>query len=271
MEAGENGLQNGFQYGQKITNNLNLKWNWRLIIGYEKRQFFFVSGNPRLEPYFNLKAQSRMIYKTEIAYAEDDFPFYDPQNKSWEKASDVKIDKYWSGEPAPPGRHFKTRLLWSDAALYVRFEAAQSEPLVVSAEPNLQTKTRGLWDRDVCEIFLAPSRAEFRKYFEFEVAPTGEWIDLGIHQMPDKRETDWDYASGMQSFAEIEKAEVRMAIRIEWRAFGVIPKSGDVWLGNIYRCVGASETRGYLAWSPTETPAPAFHVPEKFGEFKFVK
>ena len=49
-----------------------------------------------------------------------------------------------------------------------------------------------------------------------------------------------------------------------------MPSSGDVWHGNIFRCVGKGENRGYLAWQPTETPAPNFHVPEKFGEFEFV-
>ncbi len=128
-----------------------------------------------------------------------------------------------------------------------------------------------MWDRDVCGIFLAPNRAVTRKYFEFGIAPNGEWFDPRIHQMPDKRETDWDYASGMKSFAKVEKDKVWMAIKVEWKAFGKTPKAGDVWLGNIFRCVGTGETRGYLAWSPTLTKEPSFHVPEKFGEFEFVK
>ncbi len=71
--------------------------------------------------------------------------------------------------------------------------------------------------------------------------------------------------------AKIEKDKILTAIKIEWKAFGKIPKAGDVWLGNIFRCVGIGETRGYLAWSPTETKTPNFHVPEKFGEFEFVE
>ena len=214
-------------------------------------------------------AQSKMTYK--IAYTKDDFSVGELENKAWKKAETVKIDKYWSGENAPADRHFKTKLLWSDAALYVRFEANQKEPLVVSETPNLETKTRGLWDRDVCEIFIAPNRAEFRKYFEFEIAPSGEWIDLGVYQKADERITHWGYDSGMQSFAKIEKDKVWMAIKIEWKAFGKIPTEGDVWLGNLFRCIGKGETRGYLAWSPTLTDKPSFHVPEKFGEFEFVK
>jgi Carbohydrate-binding family 9 len=62
-----------------------------------------------------------------------------------------------------------------------------------------------------------------------------------------------------------------MAIKIEWKAFGKTPKIGDVWLGNIFRCIGKDPTRGYLAWSPTMTKEASFHVPEKFGEFEFGK
>jgi hypothetical protein len=213
--------------------------------------------------------QSKMTYK--INHIKDDFPVSELENKAWDKAETVTIDKYWSGEKAPKERQFKAKLLWSDAAVYVRFEANQKEPLIVSEKANLATKTRGLWDRDVCEIFLAPNKTEPRKYFEFEIAPNGEWIDLGIYQMPDKRETDWDYASGMQSKSVIGKDKIWMAIRVEWKAFGKTPAAGEIWPGNIFRCIGKDPTRGYLAWSPTNTPEPSFHVPEKFGAFEFVK
>ena len=214
-------------------------------------------------------AQTKMTAK--IVHIKADFSISELENKAWDKAKTVPIDKYWSGKNAPKGRQFKAKFLWSETALYVRFEANQREPLIVSETANLKGKTKGLWDRDVCEIFLAPNKTEFRKYFEFEIAPNGEWIDLGIYQMPDKRETDWDYASGMESKSLIGKDKVWMAIKIEWKAFGKAPKTGDVWLGNIFRCIGAGETRGYLAWSPTLTKGPNFHVPDKFGEFEFVK
>jgi len=226
--------------------------------------------------YFSLSvafanAQNKMTDKIEIAHVKNDFSVNELNNKAWEQAKDIVVDKYWSGKNAPVGRRFKAKILWSDSALYVRFEANQDEPLIVSKTPNLKSKTKGLWDRDVCEIFLAPNKAEFRRYFEFEIAPNGEWIDLGIYQKSDERITDWDYNSGMQSAARIEKDKIVMAIKVEWKAFGATPKAGDVWLGNILRCVGAGATRGYLTWQPTLTKEPSFHVPERFGEFEFIK
>ncbi len=209
--------------------------------------------------------------KAEIHYISKDFPIYELDNKFWKKAKNIKIKHYWSGMKAPKDRRFKTKLLWSATSLYVRFEANQDEPLVVNNEPNLKSKTDKLWEKDVCEIFLAPNRQEFRRYFEFEVAPTGEWLDLKIHQMPDKRETDRDCSSGMKTAAKIEKDKVIMTFKVEWNAVGVMPQVGDIWLGNILRTVGTELNRGYLAWSPTLTKEENFHVPEKFGEFEFVK
>ncbi len=211
-----------------------------------------------------------MIEKLQIPFIKRDFSIDEFDNEAWSRTQKISIDKYWSGENAPQGRHFQAKLLWSDAAFYVRFEADQNEPLIISEKPNLKTKTHGLWNRDVCEIFIAPDKNEKNNYFEFEIAPNGEWIDLEIYQNSGERITNFEYDSKMSSAAQIEKDKILMAIKVDWKAFGRKPKDGDVWCGNIFRCVGAGATRGYLAWSPTGTEMPNFHVPEQFGEFEFV-
>ena len=205
-----------------------------------------------------------------IKHIDRDHAVTDLNNAAWNKAASVNIDTYWDGTQAPSGRRFIAKLLWSDKHLYVKFEAEQAEPLVISEKPNTSSKTMNLWDRDVCEIFLAPNKKEPRKYFEFEVAPTGEWIDVALNTTSGKRVSDWGYASAMESSAAVGKETVTMAIKVPWKAFGKAPQAGDVWLGNIFRCIGKDPGRGYLAWSPTMTPLPNFHVPERFGEFAFV-
>jgi len=206
----------------------------------------------------------------DIKHIDRDLAVSDVNHEAWKKAAAVNIDAYWNGTSAPRGRLFAAKLLWSDAYLYVRFEAEQREPLVIADKPNTASKTMNLWDRDVCEIFLAPDRKEPRKYFEFEVAPTGEWIDVALDATSGKRVSDWEYASGMESFAAVGKGAVTMAIKVPWKAFGKAPRARDVWLGNIFRCIGKDPGRGYLAWSATMTEVPNFHVPERFGEFVFV-
>jgi Carbohydrate family 9 binding domain-like len=206
-----------------------------------------------------------------IPHIAADFALSSLDDPTWAKGKEIVVSNYWSGEPAPVGRTFRARLLWSVTGLYVRFEANQTEPPVVSDKPDTTKKVKGLWDRDVCEIFIAPNRAVRNKYYEFEIAPTGEWIDLGIEVTPKERLTDWDYHSGMQSAVRVASDKIVMAIKLDWKALGKTPKRGDIWLGNLFRCVGAGATRGYLSWQPTKTQEPSFHVPSRFGEFEFVK
>src|SRR6185436_15113465 len=80
----------------------------------------------------------------------------DLDSAGWCNAQSVPIKRYWSGKRAPASRHAEARLLWSDRALHVRYVCHQAEPLIVSNDPQIDTKTMGLWDRDVCEIFIAP-------------------------------------------------------------------------------------------------------------------
>jgi hypothetical protein len=210
--------------------------------------------------------------KATIKYVGADLSSYDFSLSVFEKTDVVSIDKYWSGAAAQNKRHFTARLLWSDEALWILFEGNQQEPLIVSDKPDTSKKTHRLWDRDVFEIFLAPNASEPRKYFEFEVAPTGEWIDLALDTTSGKRVTDWEYDSDMKVIAVGNRNEkVQALIRIPWKAFGGKPKVGDVWLGNLLRCIGKDPDRGYLTWSPTMTKEPNFHVPDRFGEFHFVK
>lgn len=189
----------------------------------------------------------------------------DLDHEAWTRASAVHLTRYWSGEEAPTGRRAEARLLWSDDALCVRFSCRQSEPLIVSPTPQTEVKTLGLWERDVCEIFIAPDASRPERYFEFEAAPTGEWLDLAIHQRAGARETDWGFQSGMKAAARVSANEVVIAMRIPWRSLGHVPTAGEHWRTNLFRCVGPTERRGYLAWQPTRTPSPNFHVPQAFG------
>lgn len=187
----------------------------------------------------------------------------------WGNAQPVNIARFWSGEEAPAGRHAEVRILWSEQALCVHYACNQTEPLNVSSNPQTDMKTIGLWDFDVCEIFLAPDQNAPERYFEFEAAPTGEWLDLGIHFTAGKRETDWEFHSGMTVATRVETDRVVIAMKIPWGSAIPKPRRGERWRANLFRCVGSGDTRGYLAWQPTLTPEPSFHVPQSFGWLRF--
>ena len=211
-----------------------------------------------------------MTESTIVAYyssqpvASSDF-----DNQSWQQSQSIPITLLWSGEPAPASRHAEARLCWSGDALHVRFIGTQQEPLVVAPNPITDKKTLGLWDRDVCEIFIAPDPANPSRYFEFEAAPTGEWVDLGITLTPTGRKTDWDFASGFSTAARLEGGRLLVGMRIPWSDAIPKPSIGDLWQVNLFRCVGPEFPGRYLAWRPTGTPEPNFHVPEAFGFLRF--
>ena len=196
--------------------------------------------------------------------AESDFA-----NAIWERCQPVAITQLWSGQPAASTRHAEARICWSNEALHVRFVGVQKEPLVVNANPVTDKKTLGVWDRDVCEIFLAPDAANPSRYFEFEAAPTGEWVDLGITLTPTGRETDWDFASGFTTAARLDGDRLFIGMKIPWSEALPRPESGTIWKVNLFRCAGPESPDRYLAWRPTHTPEPNFHVAEVFGNLRF--
>lgn len=193
----------------------------------------------------------------------------DFHNHIWQQCPLIPIEHYWSGAPAMPSRHAEARICWSGEALHVRFVGKQQEPLIVADHPNTDRETLGLWDRDVCEIFLAPDAAQPWRYFEFEAAPTGEWVDLGIVVGPEGRTTNWDYGSGFTTAARLEGERLLVGMKIPWSESLPTPQPGDEWRVNLFRCVGPEAPERYLAWLPTRTPEPNFHVPEVFGVLRF--
>jgi hypothetical protein len=140
---------------------------------------------------------------------------------------------------------------------------------VAAEHPVTNQKTIGLWDRDVCEIFVAPDCSNPDLYFEFEAAPTGEWIDLGIRITKSGKETEWDYSSGMKTDASVAAERIVVGMLIPWSERIPKPNRGVQWRVNLFRCVGSDEATRYLAWRPTRTPEPNFHVPEAFGTLRF--
>jgi len=201
-------------------------------------------------------------------FTEADVAVKDFEHAIWATAQPAYIHRFWSGADAPASRHAEARILWSTKALTVRFHCTQTEPPLVNPVPQLTQKTIGLWERDVCELFVAPDATQPNRYLEFEVAPTGEWLDLAIELVDGVRHTDWEFHSGMEAAARISNDEVMISMQIPWSRSLPQPNAREVWGVNFFRCIGLGDSR-YLAWQPTGTPVPNFHVPEAFGRLEF--
>jgi hypothetical protein len=190
-----------------------------------------------------------------------------PPERAWETAPPVCFTADWQGKNADRRRETQVRLLWNEEFLFLRFDARyRSITVFPDAEPS--GKRDGLWDRDVCEVFLQPPCAAERAYKEIEVAPNGFWIDLEIAR-GEKR----DLRSGLRRRVNIDEAQR------QWRAVLALPMKSlvarfempAVWKVNFFRVEGAAEPRFYSAWRPTNTPKPNFHVAEAFGALVFTE
>ncbi len=187
----------------------------------------------------------------------------------WDDVEPIRITHYWSGHEAPEQKYAEAQVCWSEESLHVRFVCNQQEALIVNSTPVTNKKTLGLWERDVCEIFVAPDPTNPNRYFEFEAAPTGEWVDLGILITSSGKETDWDFQSGMSVAALVQRGRVTIGMKIPWSEKIPKPQHAEEWRVNLFRCVGPELEQRYLAWQPTETAQPNFHVPEAFGWLRF--
>lgn|SRR5262249_20421614 len=182
----------------------------------------------------------------------------------WHHTEPIRFCADWQGQNPDPTLETEVRVLWSDSTLYLRF-VCRYHTLFVFDDSDSSGRRDHLWDRDVAEAFLQPKPSPERYYKEFEVAPNGMWIDLHISP------------SGLTNLKSGLQRSVHIDDRI-WVAEMAIPISSltttfdpaQPWHANFYRIEGGSEPRQYLAWRPTCTPQPNFHVPEAFGRLRFL-
>lgn len=187
----------------------------------------------------------------------------------WRRAHPMTIDREWNGEPALAELPTTARVLWSEREIVIGFECGYAE-LDIDEVFDVNEERHALWDRDVCEAFIRSPIEPHEKYYrEFEVAPTGQWCDLIVDRA--RMWSDWEWESGMKTVAEIREAEGvwRAAIAIPFDAFGCRPQAGDVWRGNLFRISRVNGERRYLAYSPTLSKQPNYHVAERFVGLRF--
>jgi hypothetical protein len=175
------------------------------------------------------------------------------------------------------------RALWSPAALHIRFDAADLNPWSTKTDRDDR-----LWEEEVVEIFLDPARRG-RDYAELEISPANVVCDLVVRSPWPRLVSDpaWHF-DGLETAVvswrdpDAGPAGWTALARIPWGAFRSIapgvripPEPDEVWRFNVYRIKRPSgperpmDDVRLMAWSPTG--GPSFHVPERFGEMKFVR
>jgi hypothetical protein len=199
----------------------------------------------------------------------------DPHSKTWAHASSAWIIADCSSKNLDyPKLKTEVRAFYTDSDLYLLFVSPYTE-LNLWLPPDPTKDHLKLWDRDVVEFFLGDDWTDIKHYREFEVAPTGDWVDLAIDLGREKYEAEWN--SGWQRQGRIDEANHvwYAAAKVPLKSVSDHPvKPGTKWRANLYRIDGLGEDpqRHFMCWQPTcVVNRDPNHVPEHFGTLVFTK
>jgi hypothetical protein len=183
-----------------------------------------------------------------------------------------KIDTLnWSEQyPAAPETNFT--LAHTDEMLYVRFE--------VKGEVPLATKTNDLElvNEDACvEMFMG--NADNTRYWNFEFNPAGVCnASCRKERKVDVVRLNPEQLASIQRYSpapitplegELEGASWSLLVGIPLALIELDLRNEHVRRANFYKCGDKTAVKHYASWNPIEAPAPAFHLPEYFGEVQF--
>jgi predicted TIM-barrel fold metal-dependent hydrolase len=197
---------------------------------------------------------------------QQDFPVSELADSTWEKAPRNRMEYESYTAKARPASSTLVRALYSPGFLYLRYDAPYTE--LTTFEPARKSERIGLWDRDVVEAFIGTNPDNMKEYYEFEVAPTNEKLDLIISPEVPRVEKRLEWNSNFETQARIDEQSHTWTtiMKIPLSALHTQqPNAGTTWRVNFYRVDKSSQ--GYLAWNPTLTQT--YHTPARFGILRF--
>lgn len=164
--------------------------------------------------------------------------------------------------PAAPETLFT--LAHTDEMLYVRYEVKGEVPLATKTE-DLQ-----LVNEDACvEIFIGD--ADNTHYWNFEFNAAG--VCNASHRKERKVDVVRLNAEQLQSIkrfpVQLCAAHWSLLVGIPFALIKLDLAHERARRANLYKCGDKTPMKHYASWSPINAPAPAFHLPEFFGEIQF--
>ncbi len=190
----------------------------------------------------------------------------------WKKADFVEFDQDAWGKSHYPEVSTRVKSLWTDSYIYFAFWG-RYDSLNIYDDEDPGPERWQLWNHDIVEAFLNPQPERVQHYYEFEVAPNNQWIDLEI----DKTKEPFNSASWNSGFEHATRIDAKDHI---WTTEMRIPLSsvnvsalhaGAKWRANFFRAAGqgADDHRKFLAWIIIPG-GRTFHVPTRFGILEIV-
>jgi hypothetical protein len=167
------------------------------------------------------------------------------------------------------------KLLWDDDFLYITC-VCQDEHITARHSRHGDA----LRSDDCFEIMLSPNRDRPAFYFNVEWNPIGGYVDGHRPNGADAPRVEWDVRdmklagthAGTPNDDTDKDSLWTTEVAIPWKNFRANlphfpPRAGDEFRANFNRHGGESNPQ-YSQWSPADTPAPAFHVPHRFGRLR---
>jgi alpha-galactosidase len=228
-----------------------------------------VKGRPMQSksPYTsNVKILSRFTAKS---FAPDG----DLAKPVWKRAKWVHFNHDMAGYPTYPQAATSVASVWTERDVYFAFRCKYDTLNIYEGEDSAKERWE-LWERDVVEVFANPLPERVNHYYEFEVSPNNQWIDLEIDKDKDPfNDAGWN--SGFEHATRIDEQNkiwtCEMRVPVKTMSVATI-KTGDEWRINFYRADGPGDdsTRRFMSWS-TIPEGRTFHAPTRFGIIRFVK
>jgi len=228
------------------------------------------TGNPMNAPnpyQSNLSVTSRFS-------PEDFVPDGNLTKTVWQDAEWVNFDRDTFSQRPFPEAETEVASFWTATHVYFAFQCKYTTLNVYEGEDPAKERWE-LWNRDVVEVFANPEPERLNHYYEFEVAPNNQWIDLEIdldkHPFNDAGwNSEFEHATRVDPQSRVWTCEMRIPVRtLNVR----LMEANTEWRINFYRADGPGDDaqRRFLSWSPIRSEKRTFHTPTSFGLVRFVK
>lgn len=194
--------------------------------------------------------------------------------KMWSTAKRVRFDHAAFSRMSYPEAETVVASRWTTKYLYLAFWCRYQSLNTYEGE-DAGPERWELWERDVVEAFINPQPERPSHYYEFEVAPNNQWLDLEIDlkRVPfgdRKWDSGFEHATRIDSVGHLWTVEMRIPV-VSMTNEAI--RSDAEWRINFYRCdgPGTDESRRMLSWGPLplDLPQHSFHQPASFGVLRF--
>ncbi|MFO0577968.1 MAG: DUF362 domain-containing protein [Polyangia bacterium] len=179
---------------------------------------------------------------------------------AWSRAVPVRWDTDYAGSAT--GLRTTARFLWAPGTLYALWEV-EGTGLNVDARFPPERERKDLYTEDCVELMLAPEVPG--RFFEIELGPRGHFFDLIVDRKARPSEnTAWSSGLRIATAADPPRRSAVIEVALGAPEIAELLKPGARLALGLFRMEGKAPRR-YLAWRPTRTPKPNFHLPEAFG------